>query len=518
MLWTRQVALVSNYEFGQKIGQGGMADVFLGFQHSLGGFRKLVVLKQILPTFSQDKLFVSLFMEEARLAAAIRHPNVVETYDIRVETNRLFIAMEYIDGLTIADILQDLPGTSVPPRIAAHIAADIAGGLHAAHTTVNRDGVIEPIVHLDVTPSNLMLDTNGNTKVLDYGIAIAANNDRADECLRGKPGYLPPEYATGGKVSPRGDVFQLGLVLQDMLSGHRQRVAAASGRQGTDVAAKAATPPPANWSEGIPTALEQIVLAATSPDVEKRQETAQALQFELLAFLRSEGNPRSEEVAEWLIKNFSQKLARKKKIEQAMRTKSGERAEESPKKTSQGALLTDPTEDLSESKEGHGGRSTVNLRRGPSTPVPSRRPIGRRVVGLAAIATLGMALALFFVLRSSTERAPISVGEATPGNPMTSSSPQESPKETKPKVETPSVAAAGDDLVNTTTAPANERSAAPAGEREPTAANTSRPDSIDEDRSASRNSPSKELVARPRATTKAPAKTRSSDLRDPWAE
>lgn len=311
-----------DFEFGEHIGQGGMADVYLGFQRGMEGFEKLVVLKQILPSYAKSSVFRSMFVNEAKLAAAIRHPNVVETYHIHQSDERLFIAMEYIDGLTLLEVLRSLGKEHIPIIIAARIVADLAAGVNAAHNLTKPDGSITPIVHLDITPSNLMVSQNGIAKILDYGIAKAATgSDKESDFSGGKPGYIPPEYTSKGIIDPRGDVFQLGLVLHELLTG---KLLFDADSPTAAIVASETSPivAPSAWRPEIPKALDDIVLSCLERDLEKRTASAKLLRTQLSTFLKSRGNPSSAEVAYWLQANCYGNLKTKKSLETRVRRES----------------------------------------------------------------------------------------------------------------------------------------------------------------------------------------------------
>ena len=311
-----------DFEFGEHIGQGGMADVYMGFQRGMGGFEKLVVLKQILPSYAKSPVFRSMFVNEAKMAAAIRHPNVVETYHIHQSDERLFIAMEYIDGLTLLEILKSLGKEKMPIVIAARIVADLAAGVHAAHNLTATDGSITPIVHLDITPSNLMVSQNGIAKILDYGIAKAATgSDKESEFSGGKPGYIPPEYTAKGIIDPKGDIFQLGLVLHELLTGELlfdadSPTAAIVASETSPIVA------PSAWRPEIPKALDDIVLTCLERNLKKRTASAKLLRQQLTTFLKSRGNPSSAEVAYWLQAQCYGNLQNKKSMETRVRRNS----------------------------------------------------------------------------------------------------------------------------------------------------------------------------------------------------
>src|SRR5687768_8623314 len=184
------------YRFSRCIGRGGMGEVYLGLQEGIGGLRRLVVIKRIHPQFGEDEHFTRMLLEEARLAASIRHPNVVQILDIGQDADGYFIVMEYLSGETLVYITRTLRarGESVPAAVVCRIAADVAAGLHCAHTATDAAGHPQPIVHRDVTPSNLILCYNGVVKVVDFGVARAnLPEGQTGAGIKGKLSYLAPE-------------------------------------------------------------------------------------------------------------------------------------------------------------------------------------------------------------------------------------------------------------------------------------------------------------------------------------
>lgn len=343
----------------EQIGKGGMADVFFGVQHGVFGFRKLVVLKRILAEFANDQVFVSAFLSEAQIAADLHHPNVVETYDIQHADDSLFIAMEYVRGLSLSEMIADLAGEKTPSLVAARIVADIASGLHAAHTRTNLKGELAPIVHLDVTPSNLMVDINGTAKVLDYGIALTASSGGAQEYVRGKPGYIPPEYSNEGIVDPRGDIFQLGLVFQQLLTG--KKVTDSSTITVAVINVGRVVQQQEEVEAHVPRALKEIISRCIAFDYKQRFASAAELRGRLFSYIESEGSVTSENVATWLKERFSKRLETKRQVERKVRAEIGESVvagEEPPVATSQTTFVEQQprTENL-------GGRDRGKLRR-----------------------------------------------------------------------------------------------------------------------------------------------------------
>lgn len=196
------------YLLDREIARGGMARVYLGRLRGLGGFEKRLVVKQILPSLASDPRFVEMFVEEAKTLVQMSHPHIVPVYELGVVEGVYFLAMEYVEGATLADVLDDGP---LDPAEAAHAGAQICDALSYAHERFS-------IVHRDVTPRNVMIDAVGHCRLLDFGIAAPAT-DEAGGQLFGTPGYLSPEQARGEAIAAASDLFSLGAVLWHALAG-----------------------------------------------------------------------------------------------------------------------------------------------------------------------------------------------------------------------------------------------------------------------------------------------------------
>ncbi|MFO0598336.1 MAG: protein kinase [Myxococcaceae bacterium] len=218
-------AFAGRYELEQKLASGGMAEVFLARQTGIEGFEKLVVLKRILPNHSDNPEFVRMFLDEARIAADLSHPNVVSVFDAGQADGQYFITMEYLRGHDVASIFHEVARRAAPLPLAVTLRclADAARGLHAAHTKTDLAGRALNIVHRDISPPNLFVTRDGLTKVLDFGIAHAAIRSTKTEVgvVKGKLAYLSPEQLEAEELDGRADQFALGIVAWELLSGKR---------------------------------------------------------------------------------------------------------------------------------------------------------------------------------------------------------------------------------------------------------------------------------------------------------
>jgi len=214
---------LGNYQILRCIGHGGMASVWVALQHGARGFTKIVALKTILPEFALDSGFERMLLEEARLAALIRHPNVCEIFELIELEGLLAVSMEWVDGESLAGLLAG-GKERLDPRIAARVVAQAAAGLHAAHELCDAAGRPLGLVHRDVSPQNILISRDGHVRLSDFGIAKAADNRREATVVgqvKGKLAYMSPEQALSDELDRRSDIFSLGVVLYCAVLGRR---------------------------------------------------------------------------------------------------------------------------------------------------------------------------------------------------------------------------------------------------------------------------------------------------------
>ncbi len=286
---------LGRYELLLPIGHGGMAEVWAARQRGTRGFQKIVAIKTILPNLASDGDFEQMFLEEARVASGVHHPNVAEIFDLGDEGHVLYLAMEWVAGESLTKILRGTTRVVTPfdVRIAARIAADACAGLHAAHELVDDDGQRLEVVHRDVSPHNVLIHENGTVKMVDFGVAKAlgrANEVTSAGQLKGKIGYMAPEQATGGAVDRRSDVYAMGIVLYEATTGVRPF------RGDTPIAildalATGTFATPSELVPGYPPELEAIVLTAMARKPDDRLATADRMRQALEQFLAHSGAP-----------------------------------------------------------------------------------------------------------------------------------------------------------------------------------------------------------------------------------
>jgi serine/threonine protein kinase len=216
---------LGKYDLIAKIATGGMAEIHLARSHAGGGVDKIVVVKKLLAEFEGHKEFVDMFLDEARVAASLNHPNVVQMYDFGEVGGAHFMAMEYLNGEDLRRIYKHYANDKVmlPLRFTLHVTATAAAGLHHAHEACGADGESLQIVHRDVSPHNIFVTIDGAVKIVDFGIAKAKNRESLTKhgTLKGKAPYMAPEQVRNLPLDRRCDVYALGVVLYELTTGKR---------------------------------------------------------------------------------------------------------------------------------------------------------------------------------------------------------------------------------------------------------------------------------------------------------
>jgi serine/threonine-protein kinase len=274
-------AKLGRYTLFSQIGRGGMANIYLASAETEFGARRLVVIKEVLRELSDNRYFAEMLVAEAKLAAELDHANVAKVEDLGVDPNgALFIAMEYVEGIDLRELLRRAARAKLPVPIefSLRVVVEALKALKFAHRFRGHDGALRSIVHRDVSPSNVLLSFEGEVKLCDFGIA-RANSLAAPaepETIQGKAGYMSPEQASGGTVDARSDVFAAGIILWELLVG-RRLYKARDGEKLLDVAARGEIG--ALKVRGLPLEeeLHAIVLRALEHDPEKRWPSADAM-------------------------------------------------------------------------------------------------------------------------------------------------------------------------------------------------------------------------------------------------
>lgn len=316
---TRRPSLrFGKYTLINRIAVGGMAEIFLARQAGLEGFEKTIVIKRIRPHLSKQPSFVKMFLNEAKLAAQLNHPNVVQIYDLGKIGETYFIAMEYIFGRDMRRIIPKAASMNIPfPMVyALKIASSVCEGLFYAHQRTDIYGNPLNIVHRDITPENIFVSFDGTVKILDFGIAKASTQieqTRAGE-IKGKLSYMSPEQCLGKKLDHRSDIFSLGTVLYEWITGFKlftgeSEVAILKSISEGKIYA------PSYFKADIPEAVEKILMRALEKDRDKRYQSAWEMQFDIDQFLSSyEFTPSNIHLSNFIKQLFSDELEAEKKV------------------------------------------------------------------------------------------------------------------------------------------------------------------------------------------------------------
>ena len=269
--------VVGRYVLCDEIAAGGMATVHVGRLLGPAGFSRTVAIKRLHAQFAKDRDFVDMFLDEARIAGRIRHPNVVPILDIVVENGELLLVMEYVHGESLARLTKSsrAAGVGVPMPIALSIMSAALYGLHAAHEAKDDRGVPLDIVHRDVSPQNILVSQDGAARVVDFGVAKAAGRLQAtrEGALKGKLRYMAPEQATSDHVDRRTDIYAASVVLWELLTG--RRLYAADGEMNLFRAVVEGTiTPPSAVAPGLSGAVDALVMRGLARDPEARFATA----------------------------------------------------------------------------------------------------------------------------------------------------------------------------------------------------------------------------------------------------
>ena len=280
------------YRVIERLASGGMAEVFIAESAGIEGFKKRVAIKRVLPHLSEKKAFIAMFLDEARLSAHLSHSCVAQVFDIGVGDNAYFIVMEYVDGADLKGVIEHLrkTGRPFPMESAVFIASKMCEGLSYAHELTSTEGEPLHVVHRDMSPPNVLITKYGEVKIVDFGLAKATSQLQKSESgiIKGKFSYLSPEAAHGKEVDARTDVFAVGIILWEMLSGRRLFYG------DTDFATvkqvqQAVVPSISQINKDVSIELERIIARSLAREPEKRYQTARDLGRDLIAFLYKNG-------------------------------------------------------------------------------------------------------------------------------------------------------------------------------------------------------------------------------------
>jgi len=305
----------SRYELVAELGTGGMASVHLARARGAGGFHKWVAIKRVHPHLAKEVEFVDMFLDEARIAAQLQHPNVAQVFELGQSGEQYFLAMEYLHGESLDRVNRRLfrGGAALPWEVAACIVARVARGLHHAHEARGPDGEPMHVVHRDVTPHNVFVTYDGHVKLTDFGVAKAAGRltKTVTGTMKGKMAYASPEQLAGAPLDRRSDIFALGVVLWESCAGKRL-FRGASDAETVQRILSGERPPLGKVRPEVPAALEAVTDRALQHEVRDRYATAAEMAVDLEALLRDvEPAVDDRRIAETMHAHFAEDRARK---------------------------------------------------------------------------------------------------------------------------------------------------------------------------------------------------------------
>ncbi|ACY14923.1 serine/threonine-protein kinase [Haliangium ochraceum] len=310
---------LGKYELIARIGKGGMAQVYLARQRGPANFEKVVVVKSIHPHLAAKKSFIDMLLDEARIAALLKHPCVVDIYDLGLDDETYFIAMEYLSGEPMLSVLRAgrVAGRALDVHSTARIIADVADGLHAAHELRDNAGNHMELVHRDVTPGNIVVLYSGQVKIVDFGIAKARGrlaNETDARKLKGKLGYVAPEQVRGQTADRRADVFALGVVMWEALT-YRRLFRGTKPATVLSAIVKQKLEPPSSVRSEVPAALDAICMKALARDPDSRYATAHDMHAALESFLAEAGQSLQRQViAGYMSEVFAEQISERARL------------------------------------------------------------------------------------------------------------------------------------------------------------------------------------------------------------
>ncbi|MBM4357666.1 MAG: serine/threonine protein kinase [Deltaproteobacteria bacterium] len=298
--------LAGRYQLVDIAGTGGMATVWRALQRGPGNFERFVAVKLVREQHVEDPVFITMFIEEARVSSQLSHPNVVQVHDFLEDGRRLMLVMEWVDGMSLSQFARLLHEHDLiaPWPFVAMVGLEALRGLSAAHEHRDAYGRLSPIYHRDVTPQNLMLGANGRVLLTDFGLARASDRGRitAPDIVKGKVGYLAPELTRAPDPTPQTDIYALGVVLWQVLAGRKLF----EGKDDLEIfkaASKGEIPPLSEVRDDIPDELAKVIERALAFDPDDRYQSATQMGRVLVRTLRQmdiepEGRLVAEPVAE----------------------------------------------------------------------------------------------------------------------------------------------------------------------------------------------------------------------------
>jgi serine/threonine protein kinase len=434
------VRVVGRYALHGEIAAGGMATVHYGRLLGQAGFSRTVAIKRLHAQYAKDPDFVAMFLDEARLAARIHHPNVVSTLDVVAREGELFLVMEYVHGEALSKLVKRAAarGQPIAPRIAGAIVSGFLHGLHAAHEARNERGEPLEIVHRDISPQNVLVGGDGVPRVVDFGVAKAIGqvHTTREGQLKGKLAYMAPEQIHGFAVTRRTDVYAASIVFWEMLTG--QRLFARDTEAAVMLAALTSTPPaPSSVLPSLPTALDRVVLRGLARKPEARFQTARDM---ALAIEQAIDVALPSEVGAWLQSIAPETLAERAACVAEIESQAGVERHVASERPSGADPATDAAAAAPTSSDGRTQYTSVS----PSPPSMSPGAGSRWQIAVAV--AIGLLVAALFTLpRFGGSPAPPRTSSSAPTDssapvappPSTSASVAQTPEPRAPSTATP---------------------------------------------------------------------------------
>ncbi|MCC6521026.1 MAG: protein kinase [Polyangiaceae bacterium] len=419
---------LGRYEIVERLSAGGMGEVFVARMVGPGGFLKPVALKRIHPHLASDSEFIDMLHDEARLAAAVEHPNIVRTIDVGQDGDSHFVVLEFVSGDQVGKLQREMArrGQALPAWIVAWVGARIAAALHAVHEARGLDGQPLEIVHRDVSPGNIMFADAGQPMLFDFGVAKAKQriHHTSSGELKGKLPYMAPETFLGAAVDRSVDVFGLGVVLYELATN----VSPFKRPSDVDIitALQAATVPPlCAVRRDIEPGLSAIVMRAMARDRALRYPDGASLEADLAAYAREAGMPHDPTTAgRWLAHHFPERIEVRRallaRVASAAPLPSSPTSAPRPMASAPGGAYVEPS--LMPTPTNNGvARASTDARLAVSSPGTGHPAVGARGRSLVAagvvVATLGLGVAAAFAIGrgGSSEAADGATSDAAAG-------------------------------------------------------------------------------------------------------
>ena len=385
------------YTLLRRLAAGGMAELFLALHRSVAGFEKLVVIKRILPSMNQNKGFIDMLLHEARIAATLSHPNVVQIFDVGQVDGTYFIAMEHIHGEDIQGIVRAMKKKDLIEFPLEHTLSIVLGtcaGLAYAHDKRDLDGRPLSIVHRDISPRNIVVSFTGDVKIVDFGIAksgIEPGEETASGQLKGKAPYMSPEQARGQSIDWRSDIFATGVMLFELTTG-RRLFKGTSEYETLKLIVDKEYPRPSEIKPGYPRELERIVMRALEKDREARYQSAREMQADLEEFVRHERIAVSQvSLTTWMAWLFEDKLAQQKEALQDIKQLADVIAAQQGSAMYEGGTST--------------GTGTGSAAASIISTIPPQRRNPAPIIAIGVAAVLGAGVLFFLQQESAAKKA-----------------------------------------------------------------------------------------------------------------